>query len=174
MYDISDRGAVVSEIQKYLHLIHTNGERDIPRVAIDGIFGKETKYAVSEFQRMRGLGATGIVNKETFDALYLEYREIIDFAERETPLTGELALPLSLGTQGSEVLILNLYLAELQKNYKDIGRVDKSAYYSPKTENAVKDAQKIFRMAENGVVDDRFYNRLLLELYALRRKNDEY
>lgn len=37
---------------------------------IDGVFGKETTRIVREFQRTSGLPATGVVDRETWDALF--------------------------------------------------------------------------------------------------------
>ena len=58
-------------------------------------------------------------------------------------------------------------LRELRKTYKDICRVDKSMYYSKSTEQAVKDMQRIFRLSEDGIVTQFFYDRMQKEIKAI-------
>lgn len=47
----------------------------LPDVAADGVFGEETLEAVMIFQRDFGLGVTGMVDVQTWDALHRVYRE---------------------------------------------------------------------------------------------------
>ena len=51
MYPLSDKVSAIREVQKFLHLISDKKGSTIPRVSIDGIYGEETRGAVSEFQR---------------------------------------------------------------------------------------------------------------------------
>lgn len=62
------RGARARLVQEWLCLHGHN-------VAVDGKFGPASAAAVREFQRERGLRATGVVNERTFDALVAPLRE---------------------------------------------------------------------------------------------------
>lgn len=172
MYYTDDRKSAIEEIQKFLLVIYENGNRDIKRVSVDGIYGEETKRAVRKYQQLLGMEESGVVDKKTFDSLYMEYKEITDDLLLEEILIGEGLFPLNLGMQGDDVLLLNLYLIELSKNYKDLERVDKSTYFSGRTERSVRGLQRIFNEKETGEVDKKLFNRILLELKSLKLREE--
>ncbi len=62
------KGKNVREVQEWLCL------HDLP-LSIDGDFGPATEQRVKEFQEMEGVGATGIVNRKTYDLLTAPLRE---------------------------------------------------------------------------------------------------
>lgn len=66
------RGRYVFRLQEYLRKVATVNT-NIPQIALDGIFGSETKRAVMSFQKEYGLDITGIVDDQTWDKLYDEY-----------------------------------------------------------------------------------------------------
>ena len=70
MYFLSDSPAAIREVQKFLYVISYRVNSDVPRVAIDGIYGPETEAAVIAFQEIYGHSASGSVDRETFDSLY--------------------------------------------------------------------------------------------------------
>ncbi len=173
-YELFDTEMAIREVQTFLHFIRDKKHNEITRVAIDGIFGKETEDAVREFQRIYGLYESGVVDRETFELLNKIYLELLlEYNASEFVITSE-GFPLSLGSQNNDVLVLNIMLIELGKNYSDIGDVRKSNYYSTETENAVTNLQKIFRIEENGIVDALFYDRLRDELIFIQLLETEY
>ena len=173
-YELSDTEMAVREVQTFLHFISDKKHNDIERVAINGIFGKETEKAVRDFQRIYGKTESGIVDRETFQLLNETYIQIL--LENASPdfIITDGGFPISLGSQSNDVLVLNVMLIELKKEYPDIAEVKKSSYYSKETENAVLDLQKIFRVDESGVVDALFYDRLKDELLFLQLLSAEY
>ena len=173
-YELSDTKMAIREVQTFLHFISDRRHITIPRVAIDGIYGKATEEAVREFQKIYGLYESGIVDRETFAALNKLYLEILLENELDGLIITNEGFPLSKGSQNNDVLNLNLILIELQKSYRDIGDVRKSSYFSEETENAVMDLQRIFRVRENGIVDALFYDRLKDELLFIQLLNQEY
>lgn len=58
------KGACVATLQRELDSYHI-----IPRLRVDGSFGRMTRWAVINFQRHRGLTADGVVGKYTWLAL---------------------------------------------------------------------------------------------------------
>ena len=173
-FELYDERAATMEVQNFLHVISDRETNDIQRVAIDGIYGEETREAVRKFQEIYGLYESGTVDRETFDLLNKIYLDILLREEVINAVLTNDPFPLSLGSQGNEVLILNVMLIELEKTYQDIGSVKKSSYYSIETENAVTNLQKIFRVEENGVVDALFYDRLKDELLFVKLLSEEY
>lgn len=66
------KGRYVYRLQEYLRRVSLVNQ-NIPNIALDGIFGSETKKAVMSFQKEYGLEVTGIVDGEMWDKLYNEY-----------------------------------------------------------------------------------------------------
>ena len=71
----------ILNLQRYLRTISFVDSR-ITRVPIDGLFDSDTQKAVSEYQRTRGLAETGIVDKNTWDRIFDEYKMITDAKDR--------------------------------------------------------------------------------------------
>lgn len=69
-------GNVVTQLQTFLNVIAANNSA-VPKVAVDGVYGNETKNAVIAVQKLSGLEQTGAVGALTWNAivnLYNEYR----------------------------------------------------------------------------------------------------
>ena len=77
------RGDSVRTIQYVLSVV-SEFYSNIPRVAIDGIYGPATKNAVIAVQRMAGLTQDGIMGPRTWAALYRLYAGIVDTVETYT------------------------------------------------------------------------------------------
>lgn len=75
MFDITG-SAPVRELQKYL-LELSYATHGYPHLAIDGVFGKETREAVALFQRRRRLPVTGVVDRRTWEAIYSAYLPVV-------------------------------------------------------------------------------------------------
>ena len=63
--DIGSTGEKVRQIQEQLVAV-SRVYSAIPRIAVDGIFGEQTKGAVKMFQKVFGLPQTGIVDFKTW------------------------------------------------------------------------------------------------------------
>lgn len=173
MYQLLDKQAAINEIQLFLNIIADEKE-EIPRIGIDGLCGIETREAVLAFQELYGLEKTGTVNFDTYTALYNEYKFIVDERAMRTYILTESGFPITLGMQNEDVLIINLMLSELQNTYTEIGYVENSKYFSTKSQNATKELQKIFNFPVTGEIDARFYERMKIELDALKRLKEIY
>ena len=174
MYELLDTKSAIKEVQKFLYTVSTEVNTDVPRVAIDGIYGEETLEAVRIFQIIYGIPETGYVDRTTFDMLYFLYREaIIDRTGKDYVITS-IGFPLKLGSQGSDVIAIHLYITELQKKYPDIRSVGKGSYFTEDTRNAVITLQNIFNLLPTGEIDARLYQRILTEVDSLRRAEQEY
>ena len=77
------RGDSVRTIQ-YVISVVSEFYTNIPRLAIDGIYGPATKNAVIALQRMSGLPQDGIMGPATWQALYQLYAGIVDTVENDT------------------------------------------------------------------------------------------
>ena len=175
MYFLSDFPAAIREVQRFLYVISYNVNNEVPRVAIDGIYGGETEAAVRAFQEIYGHGVTGKVDRETFESLYSVYSEaVVDISVGDYLITDE-GFPIVLGAQNNDVTLVHLLINELSKTYTDIGYVNiKSTYFSEDSRNAIIELQKIFKYDITGEVDKHFFIRMMQELDAIKRLNTVY
>jgi len=64
-----DHGAEVRTLQEDLNKLATTNARGSP-LAVDGVYGKDTRDAVENFQLWHGLPTTGIADRRTLDAVH--------------------------------------------------------------------------------------------------------
>ena len=167
MYRINDEAAFIESIQSYLLLIA--GERDeIPVSPIDGIYGEETREAIKAFQRLLGIEITGIVDKETYDLLYEDVVRINNTKNAKSEVYEEDMFPLSIGSFGHDVALLNTYLRVLSEYY-ELGKIPTDDFFSKDTENSVSLMQGYFLETITGSVNYDLFSRLKKE--ANIRKN---
>ncbi len=164
MYRLGDERAAIREIQKYLHFISDRTRREIPRVAIDGFYGEETKNAVKAFQNEMGVSDSGAVDYETFTLLYEEFLKAKLLYDAEKYFIDEKLFPFKSGDMGREMLYINLMLDELRSVFQGIGRVDIRPYFSLSTENAVREIRSIFMLEAVPIVDLSLFERMRYEL----------
>lgn len=174
MYALNDKTAAIVEIQRFLYLLSNTSNPEIPRVAIDGIWGEETEAAVIEFQKISGNEVSGKVDYQTFEALYDAYSAAkSELYELDFLITTQ-GLPLSKNMMNDDVLLLHLMILEIQKTYDYLTEVDRTTYFSENTEKAVMELQEIFGMEQSGRVDALMYERLVLELDSIKLGNSVY
>ncbi len=75
----------VRSLQTMLRVI-AEDDRRIPTVVPDGIYGPSTMQAVTAFQRREGLGATGITDQATWDAVIIAYEPALIRVGKAEPI----------------------------------------------------------------------------------------
>ena len=125
---LGDRGADVVALQ---HLLRARG-RD---VAVSGYFGAETRSAVQSFQTQVGLGASGVANVATWEALVVS---------------------ISQGSSGEAVLAL-----KKQLNAKHRFGLGLTSTFDSATRDAVRWLQSHMNIAVSGVVDRSTWRNLI-------------
>ena len=148
------RGQAVRILQYYLSVI-AYFNPDLNTVAIDGVFGENTKNAVEAFQRYYGLEVTGEVERNTWNKL----EEIYTNTVRDIPPTiynGRAKIYpgyfLIKGSRGEAVTDLQTYLSLIGEYYRDIPKIPVTGYFGDQTENAVREFQRRFGIRETGSV----------------------
>ncbi len=174
MISSKDEKESVKEIQRFLLYYYNFEDKNIGRVAVDGIYGVETQNAVLEYQKIKKIDATGLVDLLTHQSLYKEYLRLSKNLDADELIIEPNNFPLSVGKSGYDIMQLNLLLDILRQTYKDIERVKKDSYFSKNTESAVKDMQRIFMMEENGVVDTLLFMRIMQETKASKLSDEKY
>ena len=152
----------VRNLQTYLRSLLDDGEDAlIFSVPIDGIYGRATRDAITEYQKLRGLNATGVVDKLTWDTLFAQYLSINERNNRRIHPDFFPSAPTnyetSLGEESAFISILQLILDELRIAYS-LPIFEKSGIYDGDTSLAVKEFQRIHFLPVTGRVDRRTWN----------------
>lgn len=151
---LGSRGLGVSNLQyliSYLSQFYSN----IPNVAIDGVFGNQTREAVIAVQKAFELTPDGTVGEITWNTIYNAYRGIIsqiplNYIEGNVlPYPG---LLLRIGSDNDSVLLLQQYLNVIASVYPEVNSVELTGYFGAQTDSAVKAVQTLFGLEPNGLV----------------------
>ncbi len=174
---LGDEGTTVTNVQ-YLLAYLAQFYEQIPSVALDGIFGRETENAVKAFQRLFELPITGTVDLVTWDSLYRTYIGFIEtipfkyFEGRIYPYPG---VPLRLGSESEVVRLLQEYLNYISEFYPSIPSVTPTGYFGSRTQEAVIAFQRLFGITPSGTVAAATWNEIssvYSDLYNGSRLND--
>ena len=158
--DNSLKGSV-TELQEWLRALHFAGY-GVDLIIPDGIYGEDTRKAVSQFQRIVGLPVNGIVDKATWDALYdanLIARLEASRPNAIYPFPEKGGYVLSPGEVSDIVTIVQLMLDTLGAYYDGI-EVEPTGTYDSATRRAVEIFQEKNRLAVTGEIDKATWNRL--------------
>ena len=118
MYELLNKPAAIKEVQKFLYVISDRVNNKVPRVAIDGIYGNETRNAVLIFQRLYDLEGDGTVDRITFDKMYILYEEARNSDLSFDYIITENGFPVKLGDQNNDVIYIHLLINELKKHIR--------------------------------------------------------
>ena len=150
-----DTGTGVLSLQYYLSFLSIY-YNTIPAVAIDGIFGPNTRAAVTDLQTTFGLVPDGIVGEATWEAMYRAYLGIVGTVPENYTVSGAIPFPgvvLRRGADSVSVRILQEYLSRIAQTYQSIPAVNPTGYFGAQTEQSVRAFQQQFGLAVTGVVD---------------------
>jgi len=155
-------------LQTYLNAI-AKFYKEVPTIAVDGIYRKRTRNAVSSFQRLFGLSPTGEVGYNDWNKLISVYKSLGDEKEnkRIENIYDYPGLPIMIEDEDGYVTILQKYINILSKNNYRVHQVRVTGYFNEETELAVKKLQKEFDLPPTGKVDEATWNKILSIYKAL-------
>lgn len=148
------RGSSVKILQYYLCFLSYFNLK-LPYVAVDGIFGDETRDAVLAFQSLYGLDVDGIVGRDTWDMIQNAYAGVLTSLPDEYRSYSSLLYPgyiITTGASGKVVEQLQTYLKTIAANNPSIPDVAVDGYYGEETKKAVLAVQKLEGIEQNGQV----------------------
>lgn len=174
MYRQNDKSAAIKEIQEYLFFLSDKKYDTIRRIPIDGVFDNETTEAVIAFQTALSLAPTGIVDYETFTALYREYTSAYNEFSEKNYIVGDGKLPLQENDQNDDVRVLHAMINELRKTYSQINEVGTGAYFSSRTGDAIEKIRKLFLLPYSRKLDKPLYSRLKKEIHSRKLFEEKY
>ena len=145
---IGDSGPEVQALHYFLKVI-SYFTPSIPSLTLNAIYTENTKQMIIAFQKLYQLESTGTLNVATWNKIKEVYQTIRNNLPTEILQYQDKIYPgrfLSLGMQGSDVTALQKMLNK--SLYHD---VLVTGCYDSKTENAIKQIQKILEIDETGV-----------------------
>ena len=154
----------IYNLQRYLRQL-SRFDPAIPSVDEDGIFGEETRRALSAFQQKYGLPVTGAADPETWARLFNEYLATVEARTRPDPvyLFPRFPADYSVGRGDENLLVgvIQYLLREITTLYGfDNAALPLNGVFDGATEQAVKDFQAVNRLPPDGRVDRVTWNRL--------------
>ena len=171
-----DSGGQVVTLQYFLAILSFFNS-EIPGPDIDGVFGRGTRQSVLSFQRFAGLEETGTVDRLTWDNIYGAYKGTVDYLESRQLVERVNTEPypgvvLRRGDVGPSVLTFKTYLNYIASYFFDLMRVAETSIYDVRTQNAVRQFQKIFAIAQTGQVNEATWN-AIADVYRILREGQQ-
>ena len=156
----------VRNLQRYLRRL----SYEYPTISpppVDGIFAARTEEALSAFQRLRALPVTGRADRETWDALFAEYRRITEEKERRVTPDFFSRVPDDYEARPEEtssfITLLQWTLNELRVIYDSLPLLSLSGSFDGETEAAVLEFQRLHGLPRSGAVNRALWNRIAEE-----------
>lgn len=171
-----DSGGPVVTLQYFLAIIAFFNSA-VPSPDIDGVYGAGTRQSVAAFQRFAGLPETGRVDNVTWDSLYGAYKGTVDYLEANRLVDSVATEPypgvtLRRGDVGPSVLALKTYLNYISRYFFDIMSLPENSVYDTRTQNAVRQFQRIFSLPQTGQTDEATWNRIA-DVYRVLREGQQ-
>lgn len=160
-------GQDVRTIQQQLNRIRVNYPAIPAITTIDGVFGAETRSAVTAFQRIFNLTPDGIVGKRTWyriSYIYVAVKKLAELnSEGERPQYDDNAYPglLQFGDTGTAVQNLQFYLKSIAAFNPFIPDLAIDGRFGRSTENAVRAFQSYYGLFVDGIVGENTWNRIV-------------
>jgi peptidoglycan hydrolase-like protein with peptidoglycan-binding domain len=164
----------IENLQRYLRQLALF-EKNLPLVAIDGVYTQETRDAVLAFQRSIGLQETGTVDYATWTQLFEAYMASVLRHEEPEGFSPFPRFPIgySVGSGNRQFLveIIQYILNELSTELINIPRNAQNGLYDEDTEQGIRNFQRTHLLKETGRVDKKTWNALVAAYNQLQRES---
>ena len=149
-------GSAVEQLQFWLNTL-AQYESSIPSLTVDGVYGTGTANTVRAFQRKYGLTVDGVVGRDTWTALYDQFRSIQ--SDNGTP-NAYPGTALREGASGQNVRLVQFWLKIARTVYPSLSNVTVDGRFGSATAAAVRRFQTYFGLTSDGVVGRTTWNKL--------------
>ena len=122
---------------------------------LDGVFGPQTREAVTAYQRMMGLPETGAVDRTTWNELLSTYQSILAARPEQEWLQELAGLPeifLVEGMRGEEVRRAQQVINIIARAYPEVPTVGVDGIFGPATRDAVSVVQALVGLPATGAI----------------------
>lgn len=146
-----DRGESVYALQVFLAVASIFYDTiDTPK--IDGSFGRGLKNIVVEFQKEFGLTQDGIVGEVSWNTVVMVYQKLVALIPPTDEIVTYPGTALSLGSSGSNVSTIQIYLNKIAEYYPSVPRVTVDGQFGNATKRQVEAFQRTFSLNVDGIV----------------------
>lgn len=157
-------GQPIRSLQTMLRVIAEDDPRH-PTLIPDGIYGPETMAAVSAFQRMHGLGVTGVTDQPTWEAILAEYEPALIRRDDAYPL--EIILNpgqvIRKGERHPHIFLVQGILRALSDRYPSISAPALTGLLDDATEDSLASFQLLSNLPMSGQLDKITWKHLALQ-----------
>lgn len=171
-------GPNVIVVQQELNQISQNYPA-IPKVAVDGIYGRNTENAVRAFQRIFGLTVDGIVGRNTWYELVRLYVAVLNLAElwsqgqRYYSISWTYPVNLSVGDRGAQVRYLQYMLSIVGQYISSVPVIAVDGIFGTRTRDAVYAFQRFAGLPQTGVVNSRTWDAIYNQYIGISGKSGQ-
>lgn len=161
-FDITQDRDTVRILQNMLRLI-SQAEGNLPLIGEDGIYDEGMHEAVRQYQELRRLPVTGVVDPITWDYIANDYERILEENRPPmmiSPFPSILGYRIDSGETSDLVLIMQIMLSALSLIYDGLGNVPLSGVYDTRTTAAVRRFRAKNLLPPENYVDLDTWNRL--------------
>lgn len=153
----------IRSLQTMLRVISAgNGQR--MSVVPDGIYGRQTMAAVSDFQRSKGLPVTGVADQATWEAIVADYDPALIAVGPAQPITVVLGPNevIRRGESHPNVYLAQSMLTILAEVYKSIALPSLNGLIDFPTSDSLSSFQLLSTLPMTGELDKRTWKHLAL------------
>lgn len=156
-------GQPVRSLQQMLRTLHEYDDRHTDLIP-DGVYGQKTIRAVSTFQRLHGLSATGVTDQDTWDAVVREYDRAVIDVDHAQPVeiilnSGDV---LRRGDRSPYLSVAQAMLLELALEYESITQPSRTGILDDATAQSLASFQALNNLPQTGELDKRTWKHLAL------------
>ena len=165
-------GQPVRSLQQMLRTIHTYDDSHTELIP-DGIYGRKTLTAVSNFQRLHGLSVTGVTDQDTWESIVREYERAVIEVDHAQPVeiilnTNEV---LVRGDRSPYLHIAQAMLLALAEEYTSITPPGRTGILDEATAQSLAAFQELSDLPQTGQLDKQTWKHLALHFpLAANRK----
>ena len=159
---LGSRGESVRVLQFFLsYAAAFNDFVSLP--SFNGEFDEQTRQSVISFQQYKGLEQTGIVDEETWNDIYADYRAIVEALPQYASDIITQTYPgieLRQGMSGESIRAIQEYLNYIALFFRAVNTVAPTGFFGPATTNSVRNFQREFGLDVTGIVNEETWNRI--------------
>ncbi len=144
----------VRSLQTMLRVLAEN-DSSLPVVIPDGIFGKQTRDAITAFQRNNGIPVTGVADQVTWERIADAYPPALTKQAAAEPLQIILnpGKVIRKGESGYNIFMAQVILTALSEAYGSMIAPDMTGLLDAQTEEAVIAFQYLTGLPQTGEID---------------------
>ena len=165
-------GQPVRSLQQMLRTLHEYDDRHTDLIP-DGIYGRKTLSAISNFQRLHGLAVTGVADQDTWERIVQEYDRAVIDVDHAQPV--EIILNnnqvLRRGERSPYLHSAQAMLLILAEKYASITPPGRTGILDEATAQSLAAFQQLSSLPQTGELDKQTWKHLALHfpLAANRR-----